>query len=466
MQGDSLVTRLAAALASSLTYLLFCSLVSVNGPLLLVTAGLSAASPGLSSLFTALGIGLSLYLGGSFKLLLVFLPILFLSVYKGLQGWAAALFVQLVSLLVFLGGGLAAVFLGLLYALASAEEPREAAATGLVFITNVFVLSGFLLPGDTWLLGVVKVPGGLASLLSATPFEVVNAGQFYLVMLEKFIQDPFIAASYAVLVASAFTSSLLAEELGRVRSSIVAPLFLSALALYSGRTPLLELSKQMLLIIAASGLASLATAAELRTPKRAGLRAKPLHGREGRETKTSILFKDLKPYVAQLRDECLKGRYRNVVVLGLSLEDEKAFVRTILGNARCLSNVVLFHERGGIPQSFKPEDTLVFYIPPLSLEEAVALLSEISGYPVDIIESVDSKILRVLMYMDRSSLLKVSMTADALISGGSSAKRAFEKALSEIKPCFTPEMASLIEGIAASYTVIGFKRNALGISFS
>ncbi|MEM0223128.1 MAG: hypothetical protein QXJ99_01860 [Thermofilum sp.] len=458
LRGASLIPRIAAALASSLAYLTFCSLVGIEASLLPLLAGLSALSPNLSPLISSMVIGASLYLGGGLKMLLLFTPVLLLVVYKGLQSWHSALFLQLLSVLMLVSGGYAAALLGLLYALSSAEEPRAAAATGLVFSSQVFVLSGFLLPGDTWLCSLVRVPGGLAALLDKTPFDVVNVGQFYLALLEKLLKDPYMAASYTMLAASALLSALLAEEVGRVRSSIAAPLLLSVPALYGANAPLLELGRQVLTVAAASGLASLAATPGWHQPRRLSLSVKTPPPREKRKSAEDLLFEDLKPYTSLVLEECLKGKYSYLLLLGLSLEDERALRARILSVGKCAAKIVLFHEHGAIPQGLSPENTLVFYIPPLSLEEAVSLLSRLSGYPQEAIESLDSEFLNVLKYLDRTALLEIAGKADKLIAGGSPAKRAFEKAISEASPKFTPEVAVLIEEITSLYPTIGFRR--------
>lgn len=459
MRGTSLLPRIVAALASSLTYYIFCSLVSIETPLLPILAGLSAASPGLSPLSTSLVISASLYLGGNFKLLLLFSPLLLLVVYKGIQSWHSALFVQLLSVLVLISGDYAAAFLGLLYAISSIEEPRASLATGLVFVSYVFVMSGFLLPNDVWLCGMIKVPGGLANFLDRTPFDVVNVGQFYLAMLEKLLRDPYIATSYVLLTVSTLLSSFLTEEMGKHRSSITAPLLLSIAPLYSAHLPPLELGRYVLTTVAASGLASLITSPSVYRPKRISLRARAPLLRGRTKTRGEDLFEDLRPFVKLLGEVCLQGKYRYVLILGLSLEDERAFLKYVLGADKCAAKILLFHEYGRIPPELNPESTLVFYIPPLSSEEAADLLSRLSGYPREIIESLDPEYFNMLKYFDRVSLLKIAERADSLVARGSPAKRAFKDAISETLPMLTPEMASLIERIASLYPVIGFKRD-------
>lgn len=461
MRGISLTPRITAAVASSLTYFVFCSLIEIDASLLLLLAILSALSPNLSPLTLSVVTAASLYLGGSLRMLLLFSPVLLLVVYKGLQGWHSALFLQLLSMLIFVSGGYAAALLGLLYALSSAEEPRAAAATGLVFSSQVFVFSGLLLPSDTWLCSLVKVPGGLADTLSRTPFDVVNVGQFYLALLEKLLEDPYIAASYAMLAASALLSSLLAEEMGRVRSSITAPLLLSVAAIYGASAPLIELGKQVFTIVTASGLASLASSPGLHHPRRASLKVKtPLQIERGKKP-DEILFEDLKPHELLVQEECRKGKYSYVLLLGLSLEDERALKAHLLSTGKCFAKIVLFHEHGVVPHGLSPENTLVFYIPPLTLEEAASLLSKLSGYPREIIESLDPELLNTLRYLDRTSLVEVARKADKLIAEGSPAKRAFEKAISEASPRFTPEVAILIEEVTSLYPTVGFKSRTL-----
>ncbi|MEM4562443.1 MAG: hypothetical protein QXI55_00735, partial [Thermofilum sp.] len=114
LRGASLIPRIAAALASSLAYLTFCSLVGIEASLLPLLAGLSALSPNLSPLISSVVIGASLYLGGGLKMLLLFTPVLLLVVYKGLQSWHSALFLQLLSVFMLVSGGYAAALLGLL----------------------------------------------------------------------------------------------------------------------------------------------------------------------------------------------------------------------------------------------------------------------------------------------------------------------------------------------------------------
>jgi hypothetical protein len=99
----------------------------------------------------------------------------------------------------------------------------------------------------------------------------------------------------------------------------------------------------------------------------------------------------------------------------------------------------------------------VVYIPPLTTEESVELLSRVSGYPVEVIESVGPETLGRLKYFDRSSLGRVASLADSLISKGYTAKRAFEAAILSVAPSYTPELAALIESVLSRYVVVGLR---------
>ena len=451
---------MVAALAAGLTYTIFCSLVGLSAPLALLAALLAAASPGLSPLLVSILLGAGLYLEGGATPLLLFAPLLLLSVYKGLQSWESSLFAQLLSLLILVSGDLGGALLGLLFALSSREGPREAATTGFVLASWEFVLAGYLLPADAWLCGVIKVPGGLAPALSSTPFEIVNVGQFYLRLLEKLLGDSLLTASFFLLPVSALVSSLLAEELGAPRSSIVGPLILAIPPLYSGHVRLYELSKGVLAAAASAGAASLAVSAEFRAARRAPRRkvlTRPPSPDRGEES----LFADVHELAELLRAECSRGAFKFLVILGLSLDDERAFLKYSLGRSGCRANVILFHERGGIPSDASPDDTLVFYIPPLTLEEAVNLLARLSGYPRDVLESVDERLLDRLRYLDRTSIREIALEADRLVAGGSPAKRAFEEAISRAVPRLTPELAAAIEAVVTVYPTLGFRGASL-----
>uniref|UniRef100_A0A7C3WPK4 Uncharacterized protein n=1 Tax=Thermofilum pendens TaxID=2269 RepID=A0A7C3WPK4_THEPE len=452
---SSLLPRVHAAAASYLAFTLACTLLGLEHKLSVLLAILSAASPQLSSLFLSAMIAVSAYSGGQSALLAVLAPLLLLIPLKGLQGWHTSLGVLLASLLTITGEKFSPIFLGVLYAITSSEEPRRATLSGIVFASTLFLFAALALPAPAWVGGLVKVPGGLKGALSSTPLELVNAGQVYLMLLEETARSRSLALSFALLVISSLTASFLSEEVGAARSAVISTLLLAAVPLSSTEevAPSVWLTG-LLVAVMTSGAASTLSSVRLRRI-RLPAAARSIPGTT--QLQSQILFRDLLPLVSHIRETCRIGGHRYLVFLGLSLEDEKRFSELAVGR-RCAAKVMLFHSL--TPEkalSLEPREVLVVYIPPLTVEEAVRTLSEISGYPVEVIESVEWETLSILKYLDRSSLARVATLADSLIAKGYPAKRAFETAISSATPSYTPELALLIDSMLSRYMVLGLR---------
>ncbi len=450
-----LPSRVYAAAASYLAFTLACALLGLADRLSVLLAILSAASPQLSPLFLSIMLAVSAYAEGKLALLAALAPLLPLIFLKGLQGWHASLGVLLASLLALAGGKFSPVFIGLLHAIASSEEPRHAALSGVVFASTLFLFAALALPAPAWVGGLIKVPGGLAETLSSTPLEAVNAGQVYLKLLEEAARDRSLALSFAVMVASAFATSLLSEEIGAQRSAMLAPLLLAVMPLTgAAEVETIAWLAGLLVAVAASGAASTLTSVK---PKTVRLPAVTRRRYGAPLQQSQLLFRDLLPLADRIREACSSGEYRYLLFLGLSLEDEKSFAELVTGR-ECSAKVLLLHSLA--PEealSLDPGETLVVYIPPLTTEEAVRILSSVSGFPVEAIETIGLEALSRLKYLDRSSLGKVASLADSLISRGYPAKRAFETAILSMAPSYTPELAALIESVLSRYMVIGLR---------
>jgi len=451
----SLLPRAYAAAASYLAFTLACALLGLADRLSLLLAVLSAASPQLSPLFFSVMLAVTAYSEGRTALLAALAPLLPLIFLKGLQGWHASLGVLLASLLALVGGRLSPAFVGLLHAVASAEEPRRAVLSGVVFAYTLFLFAALTLPAPAWVGGLVKVPGGLRETLSSTPLEAVNAGQVYLRLLEEAARDQSLALSFALLVVSALAASLLSEETGAQRSAVLAPLLLAVVPLTGAREvgPATWLAG-LLTAVAASGAASTLSSVKLKPVR---LPAAGGRKHEAPSQLPLLLFRDLLPLADGIREICSSGKYRYLLFLGLSLEDERSFAELVSGRG-CSAKILLLHSLA--PEkalSLDPEKTLVVYIPPLTTGESVELLSRVSGYPVEVIESVGPETLGRLKYFDRSSLGRVASLADSLISKGYPAKRAFEAAILSVAPSYTPELAALIESVLSRYVVVGLR---------
>jgi len=449
----NLLPRVYAAVASYLAFILACALLGLADRLSVLLAILSAVSPQLSSLFLSIMVAVSAYAEGEIALLAVLAPLLPLIFLKGLQGWHASLGVLLASLLALTGGRLSPVFIGLLYAIASAEDLRRAALSGVVFASTLFLFAALALPTPAWIGGLVKVPGGLRGALSSTPLEVVNAGQVYLLLLEEAMRDQALTLSFTLLIASALAASLLSEEMNAPRSATLAPLVLAVVPLTGvGEVDPPTWLAGLLLAATTAGIASTLSSVSLRrTRLPAAARSTPGESLQPYQ----LLFRDFLPLAERIREACGKCRY--LLFLGLSLEDEKHLAELVTGQG-CSAEVLLFHSL--TPEealSLDPGETLVVYIPPLTTEEAVNILSSISGYPVEVIRSVRLEALSSLKYLDRSSLGRIASLADSLVSRGYPAKRAFETAILAATPSYTPELAAAIEAVLSRYVVIGLR---------
>ncbi len=456
--GAKIRDRLLAATGTFVVSAMYSKLFLNNtGSLMLYTVPTVSAlvMPSLSVPAFVLVFFLELYRLEELFLFLALLPFLLFTVLKNVHSWVSSLVLLMLTPLIVIYPQTTGVVLGMLYYLAFKEKPREAVFTGVSLVVILFAISFLFLREHQTRIPLLLLPGGF----QATGNEISRAALFYSTFANRLLSDTRLLAEAIVLVSSLAAVSLF-EEKNIISLVIPQIVLLSTTPIIGGLVPsdIIGLS----LSVGASSLFYIVERASVSLYPRALALGNLLkkRGREKIRSDDSLLFADVVTTVKELKLLCgTLPPGRKIVILGLSGDEEKLFVKYALGGRRCAADVVFFHEIGlekflSLPSS----ETIVVYIRIPDEKTVLTMLSKLTGFDAETIRELVQPYLEKLKRVSRVTLYNLSKEIDELIKQGVSARKAFDSVMSRVEPELNEEFIQTLERIYATYEIVGFTR--------
>ncbi|QOJ78366.1 hypothetical protein IG193_06305 [Infirmifilum lucidum] len=456
--GAKIRDRLLATTSTFVVSVMYSELFLNNASslmLYIVPAVSALVVPSLGAPIFVLIFFLELYRLEELFLLLALLPFLLFILLKNVHSWASSLVLLVLTPLIVIYPQVTGVVLGMLYYLAFKEKPREAVFTGVSLVANLFVISFLLLKEYETRIPLLLLPGGF----QATGNEISRAALFYSTFANRLFSDTKLLAEAIVLVSSLAAVSLFE---GKNMFSLIAPqtVLLSTTPLIGGLMP-----SDVVGLVLSVGTSSLFHVAEQASvslyPRVLALRnLLKKRGREEIRSDYSVLFTDVATTARELKLLCeTLPPGRKIVILGLSEDEEKLFVKHVLGGKKCAASVVFFHELGLEKLlSLPPNETIVVYIRILDEKTALSMLSKLTGFDAETIRELVQPYLEKLKRISRVTLYNLSKEIDELIKQGVSARKAFDSVMSRVEPELNEEFIQTLEKIYVTYEIVGFAR--------
>lgn len=445
----------AGALVATVEYTSVFSTPTGGAATLIVPAVTALIHPPTGVAALVLTFLVQLYYSGKLFLLLALLPFLLLYVAKSVHSWEAALALLLITPAVVAFPELTGIMLGFLFYLSSKEKPRESVFTALCFVTNMMVTALLTVNATVYEAPLLTLPGGFGN---EGGEQVSRAVLFYATLANRLATDSKLLVELTLLAISVATPSLVSE-------ATLAPMVLPQLLLLLN--PLLSgtLREKDIVAVFSSVTTSLALLGAEKTAPRVfssfrAIISIPYRRKKAEVVKEDlgVVFSDLSDLASELRMLCeALPLERNIVVLGVSADEEREFAKYALKDTKCRCKLYFFHDLGmeGL-EKLRPSTTIVIYVRIPEWRFSRRVISRLTGFDEETVERVTATHRDVLLRISRTALYRLVKIVEEEIERGRATREAFAKALSIIEPELSEEFVRVLEEIQSRYEVIGF----------
>ncbi len=460
MNGDR-GEKLLAALGALVVPALYSELFALQqSPLSLIPFLIGLISPPAGVAVAPVTALLLLYLDMPLITYVLAAPML-LTLSRAFTSWRHALVALIAVPVMLLSPLLAPVVLGAAIAAFSSEDEVGAVLSGAVFSILLYVTAALVLPSDTVIMGLLFLPGGIASSLYAIT-DVGRAGEFYMAIMNKVFSTPSLLEELAVIPLASLAGTLAKRRWGNSGAAL-----LSSAVVGVGSLTLPSLSPQwitgMTLLLGSAAVTYMAPTLknDLRVRRVSKKRMIPRKKHIERKTRRreamlnidgdilELVMHDLRSTAEAVKSMAARGA--RVIIMGPRPEDELLFSDYVF-KAPPPENVYLSHRLG--PAWYERVKGYVAYIPPLDPEEAVDVLEaycRLKGItpPEELLKLAREKLKGISRYLLATLLEQMSArncdTGYAL------------QLLYSVKPDIKPSFFISFERVSGRLPIIGLK---------